>query len=373
MRAERGFIQSDTLERILEILPTSVDRLWLMKQGESLLHSDFPKLLNIIKDRRPELRLMLATNASPLTLKNCEAIIQHVEYLDLGLHSIDKETYAKITGRDLFDRVIDNIKTLDQLLDKNNTSLKYNITYVRQPVNRHQSNEEVFNFFKSIFHNANRIVIKWESNFGGEIGEANFNATTTLPYQQFPKCPLPYTSFSVCYDGNVSYCCAESKEEIFVGNVHHNSFEEIWNGQTMQLFRKNLATGNYPALNNDGYQCQHCVWPWSLEVMNPQLFVSHEYKALLEQKIAQPFLIEHFMINGFIDFLNADLEKALYHFTCAESIITDKKEMHRKAEVWRDHVQKAISRLYGNIEQIERELNKEDCSIGDMTRQIEYS
>jgi hypothetical protein len=369
MRKKRGAMDFNLFKRIVHRLPSSVYRVWLMKQGETLLHRHFGEFAKYLKEKRPEITIQLATNAALLTKEKAEIMVKYLDYLDIGIHGITAETYEKIAGRKTFEKVIKNLEYLDSLIGASKATLIYNLTYVRQPLNSHETNREVELFFKDRFNHFNRLVLKWESNFQGEIGEANLAITKEA--EHFPKCILPYTTIAFLYDGNISYCPAESRENYFVGNILNESMEEVWNGFKMRELRRLLMKEDYDSLDRKGMFCRACTWPWSFEVQNPQLFVSHQGSALMPLLEKRSFLgIEDFLEAGFIYYLNSKLSDAYEMFSIASLIHSSHQHLVRMGKKWKGEVERVHKMRYANIELWEKKLNAENKSFGGLERII---
>lgn len=59
-----------------------------------------------------------------------------------------------------------------------------------------------------------------------------------------PACDVPWLGTSVVLsDGNVNFCCFS---DAIVGNVKAASFDDIWNGPTMQRIRAELSEQRFP-------------------------------------------------------------------------------------------------------------------------------
>jgi len=369
MRKVRGSMDFDLFKKIVNQLPSSIYRIWLMKQGESLLHRNFGEFVKYLKEKRPGIMIQLATNASLLTEEKANISVKYLDYLDIGIHGTTTETYRKVTGRNIFDKVIKNIEYLDSLIGSGKSGLIYNLTYVRQPSNNNESNREVEVFFKNRFNHFNQLVIKWESNFQGEIGEANL--AITKGSGNFPKCLLPYTSIAYLYDGNVSYCPAESKENYFIGNILNQSTEDIWNGPKMRQFRRLLMKEDFNSLDEKGIFCRSCTWPWSFEVQNPGLFVSRQSRDLKPILDEIRFVnIEDFLVAGFIHYLNSNLAEAYSMFSIASKIRSSHQLLVQMAKKWKREVERFYKLKYSNIEAWEKGLNSENKSFKDFKRII---
>jgi radical SAM protein with 4Fe4S-binding SPASM domain len=65
-------------------------------------------------------------------------------------------------------------------------------------------------------------------------------------------CPMAMNYLKVTPDGSVYPCC-RGPDELRMGNVLEQPFEEIWNGPAYQEFRRRMLAGDYPKV------CRDCV------------------------------------------------------------------------------------------------------------------
>ena len=57
-------------------------------------------------------------------------------------------------------------------------------------------------------------------------------------------CLLPFDEIVVTADGRVYLCCQDHAFEEVMGNVNHQSLEQIWWGERFQALRQQLAQGD---------------------------------------------------------------------------------------------------------------------------------
>jgi len=62
---------------------------------------------------------------------------------------------------------------------------------------------------------------------------------------EYSICHYPYTSISINEQGNVYCCCHPWCSSFSFGNILKQPFEEIWNGERAQEFRKQFRDKNY--------------------------------------------------------------------------------------------------------------------------------
>jgi radical SAM protein with 4Fe4S-binding SPASM domain len=65
-------------------------------------------------------------------------------------------------------------------------------------------------------------------------------------------CPMAMNYLKVTPDGAVYPCC-RGPDELRMGNVLEQPFEQIWNGPAYQEFRRRMLAGDYPKV------CRDCV------------------------------------------------------------------------------------------------------------------
>ena len=64
-------------------------------------------------------------------------------------------------------------------------------------------------------------------------------------------CHRPWTSTFILLDGKVSFCCHLPRPEAVIGNLHENSFEEVWNSPLAREMRHCMLQGHLPPLCRD--------------------------------------------------------------------------------------------------------------------------
>jgi len=89
-------------------------------------------------------------------------------------------------------------------------------------------------------------------NWAGAIGEGLADKTRRV-------CPSPFFLAQIKANGDVMPCCACAFHNK-LGNIHHQSFAEIWKGRTAEAFRKMQIDGG--RFENEG--CRNCSYPSTL-------------------------------------------------------------------------------------------------------------
>ncbi|MRS03148.1 radical SAM protein, partial [bacterium] len=266
MRFEKGLMSFDVFKKIVDQLPLSVRKVYLMKQGEPLLHPEFERFVGYLRQVRPDIFISFHTNGIRAVKSRMRDILPLIDSLGISISAISRETYRKVHGQDKFETVTANIADISQLLELIDPDKRPHvfIDYVRQKANSSDGNEEVVNFFKENFNGLDSVDIHAVYNFQGEIDEGYTDVYERFDYSVFPCCVWPWSSITFCYDGKVSYCFVEPRENRFIGDITQESFQDIWNGEQFVKFRQRMANKEFKELADDGFYCNKCSWLWNM-------------------------------------------------------------------------------------------------------------
>ncbi len=283
MRPEKGCMNIETFKKIVDELPRGVQKIYLMKQGEPLINKNIELFVDYLRDSKPSMHISFHTNGIIARKKRIAKIIPKITSLGISTNAISSEVYKKAHRVNKFHLVMRNLKGLSDLLMEmpNEQRPSVFIDYVVQKANKSERKEEVVQFYRKNFPWLESIDFHWVYNFQGEIEEGNMEIYDKLPFDKFPCCVFPWSSISFCYDGKVSYCFVEPRENRFLGDITKQTFAEIWNGEEYQLFRKRMAEKKFGELSDDGLYCNKCSWLWSMHSQSPRN-LNYGYSAKLK-------------------------------------------------------------------------------------------
>ncbi len=201
--------------------------------------------------------IFITTNGSLVTPERAKKV------LDAGLDSIkfsisagSRQTYKKVHGIDMFDKVIENLKWVHSY--RKESGLKYRIYVTMIYTNDTIKEAETLN----------RIVLpyidEWDphllTNQCGNMFENNKIGTIeknkVRGRGEAKICFQPFKGFTVTPEGYVSACVLDYQHDLIVGNLNRESMKEIWNGKLYKAFRKKhmdkelCGTPCYNCLNN---------------------------------------------------------------------------------------------------------------------------
>lgn len=236
-KLERPKGQMDT-ETAMSIIDSAVEMgAKLLKPqwfGESLLCYNWKQITIYAKTKG--MKIMLITNGS---LMDEENRIHTVKYVDKVFFSVDshiKEVYEGIRRGLKYDVVINNIKKLYELRNKEKSSTKIYISVVKTEENKHEI-DGLKDFFKKF---TDGICI-------------NDEIYCKKPDKNMKKVKCSHgveRRIVVSWEGKVYLCCHDWLGHYYIGDLKTESMEEIWNGEKR---KKYLETLHFLSI------CQQCM------------------------------------------------------------------------------------------------------------------
>ena len=104
-------------EEIVRLVGIGVDRLGVrelrLTGGEPLVRADVVEIVAALRDAHPDLPIALTTNAVGLTAKAAPLKAAGLSRINISLDTLHPETFAQLTRRPFFDRVLAGIEAAD--------------------------------------------------------------------------------------------------------------------------------------------------------------------------------------------------------------------------------------------------------------------
>ena len=92
-------------------------------------------------------------------------------------------------------------------------------------------------------------------NRAGAVGRPRPGRRLPVP------CHLPFTKACILWNGQVLLCASDWRRQGVVGDLRHQSLEEIWNGAVLQRYRERLLAG-HPEPGAPCFRCDHPLRRW---------------------------------------------------------------------------------------------------------------
>lgn len=268
-------------------------RVALSGAGEPFLN---PDLLGIVGYARAGGAQVLTTTNFTLCAGKAEEIVDSgLNLIKVSLDAARPETYAKIRGRDFFDRIIPIVEELQRVKEKKRSATPFlRLQFVLQSDNLSETVEmvELARRLKAdsvYFQPLETVSVpdrKEELSRGVEFdflrrqleaardraAELKIGANAGVLLRSLPNyfrkyeagipetppqrvCLLPWFSLYIAVNGDVRPCCSFAEGDVCnLGNLFEQSFAEIWNGEKYQQLRQQALDRklSYPL-------CRNCV------------------------------------------------------------------------------------------------------------------
>lgn len=260
---KQGLLDFGVYEKLIGDLqefsePLKVLRLY--KEGEPLLHPDFPRMVKIAKASGKVLKVDTTTNGALLRPALVDSIIDAgLDRINIsvdGLSSAQFEEFAR--AKVDFDEFLRNIRYLHD--NKGDCEI-----CIKTPGDN-LSEDDKKRFFDLFGDLADRIFLE---NFAPCWPEFEFDGLEMdfargiygQPIREVSVCPYIFYSMAINSDGTVSLCFLDWARKLPVGDVRTQSVRSIWLGESMNEHRRAHLEGKRkgnPVCADCG-QLSHCM------------------------------------------------------------------------------------------------------------------
>ena len=274
--------------------------------GEPLLNRELPKIIRYLKGRAVE--VLLNSNGTLLTPERQKNLVESgLDSYRCSIDSASPETYAKIRGADLLDKLVqglgglvetkkrmeadhpaisiwcvatqENLQELPDLirlaakLDVGEVYLQRKTYFSQEPDEQYgmaRQNEAIFGAHLDL---QEEVVAECET-LSAELGvgflasgareaRSSLAAAREADFAPWQVCMRPWTTAYVTANGNCLPCCispfaTSDYESLIMGNLFEWPFSEIWNNSYYQDWRKDLLS------DSPHKACAGCGVYWSL-------------------------------------------------------------------------------------------------------------
>lgn len=241
-------------ERFVGIVKDSVelnvDEMHLTGSGEPTMHPKFRDMARHLEHQPFYVRLL--TNAT-FPLEYCSDVIR-LDHVIIDLSAVSRQQYRDLQGKDLFDRVVANIKQLVHLRDTTKPEFYIEIGYVVNADNLNQTEQmkdfaaelgvNYLTFKKMNVHEYNRDIALPEDP-GSEISGEDRRTP--------PECLHGWFYIIIKPDDTTSLCCRV--HQMHLGDFEKGSLKQLWFSQHIMNVR---MLGKHGHLQKRYKACQTC-------------------------------------------------------------------------------------------------------------------
>jgi radical SAM protein with 4Fe4S-binding SPASM domain len=250
MTRKRGFMDIGLFHKVMKELGPYLYNVNLYFQGEPMLH---PLFFSFVQNCG-RIHTVVSTNGHFLSEENSEKIISSgLNKLIISLDGVDQETYSGYRVNGSLETVMNGIKNLTNSKKRYNSSLKVALQFLVNRFNEHQipqMRELAKSVNASLSLKSMQIIDKadigsWlpiDRKFGRyRIKKGEYSIKNSLA----DRCARQWFNPVITWDGKVVPCCYDKDAEYVMGDLHNDSFREIWDGPRYRIFRKSILLGRH--------------------------------------------------------------------------------------------------------------------------------
>ena len=258
---DKGQMSIESAKKIIDELWPYLDSIGLTGMGETFLYKELEEIIDYIKKKNEGIIISLSTNAVlPDFIEKVTGIIGKIDTIQISVDGMG-ETYETIRRNASFQKLDDNLRSLQKLSENTRTDLMLNMVvtkenYRQMPLLVKYAEEIGIKYMDftllnlaSItttersyyeFYNSSeflKVISELEDTIRKTpevlVTERNFQTANS-----FQKCPFPWTHFNICWNGFITPCCAKPfPKELNFGNSTDDKVLNILNSTGFRRFR----------------------------------------------------------------------------------------------------------------------------------------
>jgi MoaA/NifB/PqqE/SkfB family radical SAM enzyme len=265
-----SWLDLDLLRKVASELPEQGMEVNISSYSETLAAPNLVSAIRLLKEVRPKLRVVMATNGSLLREDVVTGVIDAgLDHYSYSFDAPDRKSYERLMQVDHFDRVW---KNLDRIVDlRNERKSKMLIT---THIMGFEEFRQPYEEFKSYWEKRVNLVYWREvGNWGGDtwgleqkLAEAGFTLPAVAQKSARVPCTSIFMSFKLQHDGRYAPCVAavpdylpaEERHNVpYIGDARDITFTEAWD--KLSNMRQAHLRGEW-----DRYDCCKTCSIWGL-------------------------------------------------------------------------------------------------------------
>jgi radical SAM protein with 4Fe4S-binding SPASM domain len=216
--------------------------------GEPMAHKDVVWQVDYAK-KKGVLDVMMNSNATLLRPKMAEELLKAgLDNLFISFDAISPDLFEDRRTGTTIGRVVDNVYNFVKLRNAKYPHVQIRVSMVMY---KEQKWYDQFEGLKIMWRDLVDAV-----GFGFYT-ERDPNAQGDFPEVPGFWCAQPFQRMFLKFNGNVTICCVDDKDEVILGNWREQKLPDIWNGERYKEIRRLHASGNYYQMA----MCRKCYMP----------------------------------------------------------------------------------------------------------------
>ena len=246
-------------------------RVNLYKDGEPLLHKQFPEMVRYLKDADVVDTIWVKTNGVPLDPElNARLADCGLDFIGVSINGVDASSYLDVTQRHIdYDKLVDGVA---DLFSRPRTCKIY-----VKIVDSGLTPEQIDKFYADFTPISDYIAVEYLHGWSASdtmdfrLG-TNADTFEGAPLVEKIACPLPFFMLGINWSGTVSLCNEDWAHGTLVGDLMQESLMDIWNGERLRAMRRMHLEGR----RSENPMCGNCHYlttlpdnidPWRDELL----------------------------------------------------------------------------------------------------------
>ena len=259
-----GMLKPELFQSTIDQLASRLSYLTFYFQGEPYLHPQFLDLVAYASRKR--IYTATSTNAHYLNDKNAEATVKSgLDRLIISIDGTTQETYESYRIGGSLEKVIEGTKNIvrwKRELKSKTPHVIFQFLVVKP--NEHQI-DEVNNLWTELC--VDEVAFKTSQIYDYPQGsdliptidrysryKKNNDGTYQIKNELLNHCWKMWHSCVITWDGKVVPCCFDKDAHYVLGDLNHQTFEEIWRGEKYNDFRASLLRSR-----SEIEMCKNCT------------------------------------------------------------------------------------------------------------------
>ncbi len=234
---EKAVLSPELLARLADELGEwrdHVEKVIIALDGEPLLDNQVHEKVRVLK-RAGLRRVNVTTNASLLSRDRARALIEAgTDEIYITIDSLKKEIYESIRKKLDFDTVHGNTIELVKLRDELGADLTIRVLMVQQALNREEG-EAFKRYWRGILSDRDQIAVQRAHNWARNADVMTFGDEPEI--NNIP-CISLWGTLGIHADGRVGLCCMDTTCVHPLGDLNHDTLEDIWKSPAMARARR---------------------------------------------------------------------------------------------------------------------------------------
>jgi radical SAM protein with 4Fe4S-binding SPASM domain len=248
MERAQGMMSPSLLARIVEMAAPELEFAYLHHLGESLLHPALGEMIAIAKSRGAAVGL--STNGTLLDGERSAALLDGgLDLLVISLDAASEATYAAMrpprrVGATSLAAVTGRIEAF--LVEREIRARAGGRPLVSVQMLVTPKNAPEADAFVARWHRPERgvaVMLKEPRDWAGAVPLVPPPSTVGRG-----RCRMPWTELTILWDGRVVPCANHAEAVNVLGDLTHQTLDEVWNGPAMRALRAAHARGDAAAV-----------------------------------------------------------------------------------------------------------------------------